>query len=138
MPLTYHCPKCRAVLNPNVRVVLVVRFEDRKGLALMSSKLGDYKFHCDKGFYEGVRKGDMLEFLCPVCSESLTSPTMDGFTELLLTNGDRPGMEPRLLRFSRVSDQHATFLYDGDTVKEFGEDAEIIHRRMSIEGDWSW
>jgi len=138
MPLTYLCPKCRAVLNPNVRVVLVVRFNDRKGLALMSSKLGEYKFHCDKGFYEGVHKGDTLEFLCPVCSESLNSSTMDNFTELLLINGDRPGTEPRLLRFSRVSEQHATFLYDGETVKEFGEDAEIIHRRMMIDGNWSW
>ncbi len=138
MPLKYLCPKCRAVLNPNVRVVLVARFRERKGIVLLSPKLGNYKFHCDKGFYEGVRKGDMLEFLCPVCTESLTSPKLAHFTELLLANGERPGAQPLLLRFSRVSDEHATFLYDGETVKEFGEDAEILHRQLEIDGHWGW
>ena len=140
MSLSYLCPKCHAVLNPNVRVVLVARFDGKKGIVLLSPKLGDYRFHCDKGFYEGVHKGDMLEFICPVCTESLTSPTMDHFTELLVVNGT--GLElddkPHLLRFSRVSEEHATFLHDGKIVREFGEDAETVHKRLNIDGDWSW
>ena len=138
MSLTYLCPKCRAILNPNVRVVLIAHFEDRKGLVLLSPKLGDFKFHCDKGFYDGVHKGDLLEFHCPVCSESLTSPTMENFTEMLLLNGDRAGAEPKLLRFSRVSEERATFVYDGESVKEFGEDAKMLHKRMELDRDWSW
>jgi len=138
MPLSYHCPKCRAVLNPNVRVVLVARFDGRRGLVLLSPRLGDYKFHCDRGFYEGVHKGDKLEFLCPVCSESLTSPTMQDFAELIVTNGGSLGPEPHLLRFSRVSEEHATFVHDGDTVLEFGEDAANVHSRLTIDGNWSW
>ncbi len=138
MSLTYLCPKCRAILNPNVRVVLIAHFGDRKGLVLLSPKLGDFKFHCDKGFYDGVHKGDLLEFHCPVCSESLTSPTMEHFTEMLLLNGDRAGAEPKLLRFSRVSEERATFVYDGESVKEFGEDAEMLHKRMELDRDWSW
>ena len=138
MSLSYLCPKCHAVLNPNVRVVLVARFDGRKGIVLMSPNLGDYKFHCDKGFYEGVRSGDLLEFLCPVCTESLTSPTMEHFAELLVVNGDGLDGNPHLLRFSRVSEEHATFLHDGQTVREYGEDAETVHRKLSIDGEWRW
>jgi hypothetical protein len=29
-------------------------------------------------------------------------------------------------------------LYDGDSVKEFGEEAELFHDEMSLEGDWGW
>jgi len=138
MSYTYHCPKCRAVLNPNVRVVLVAHFEGRRGLVLLSPKLGDYKFFCDKGFCKSVQKGNMLEFCCPVCAESLTSPTVDQFTELLVVNGEATDKEPYLLRFSRVCEEHATFLYDGETVREFGEDAAQVHRRLDIDGHWGW
>lgn len=138
MSLTYLCPQCRAVLNPNVRVVLVAEVGDRKGLALLSPRLGDYKLHCDKGFLDGVHKGDLLEFRCPVCSESLTSSTMEHFTEMLMVNGDRAGAEPRLVRFSRVSEEHATFVYDGESVKEFGEDAKRLHQRMVLDKGWEW
>jgi hypothetical protein len=137
MSLFYHCPKCRATLNPNIRVVLVARFEERKGIVLLSPKLGDYDFHCDKGFREAWDKGDMLEFLCPVCTESLTSPTVDHFAELVQTDSERPDRE-FLLRFSRVCEERATFLFDGETVKEFGEDAENLHRHLKIDGRWGW
>ena len=138
MPFTYLCPKCRSNLNPNVRVVLVARFDGRKGVVLMSAQLGDFKFIADKGFYSGVKKGEKLEFFCPVCAESLTSPAQDHFTELLLVNRKKPDQEPCILRFSRISDEHATFVYDGDSVKEFGEDAGLFHRQMVVEGEWTW
>ena len=138
MPFTYLCPKCRANLNPNVRVVLVAQFEDRKGVVLMSAQLGDFKFIADKGFYSGVKKGDALEFFCPVCSESLTSSTQEHFTELLLVNRKKPDQEPHTLRFSRISDEHATFVYDGESVQEFGEDASLFHRQIVVEGEWTW
>jgi hypothetical protein len=43
-----------------------------------------------------------------------------------------------VLRFSRISDEHATFLYDGDSVKEFGDEAGLFHDEMMIEGSWGW
>lgn len=138
MALTYHCPKCRAVLNPHLRVILVVQYDGRKGIVLLSPKLGDYKFHCDKVFLKGISKGDMVEFLCPVCAESLTSTALDHFSELLVVSSSRPDAEPLRLRFSRVSEEHATFLHDGQSVKEFGEDAENLHRQLDIDGHWGW
>ena len=138
MALSYYCPKCEALLNPNVRVILIARYRDLQGIVLMSSKLGDYQVICDKGFCHGVAKGDKVDFICPVCHASLTSKAHDNFTELKVVNDENVGHETCLVRFSRVSQEHATFLYDGGSVKEFGEEANWFHDEMIIEGDWGW
>lgn len=138
MPLEYCCPHCHCVLNPNVRVVLAASFGDQRGLVLMSSKLGDFKLICDKGFCSRVDAGDMVDFHCPVCSESLTSKTMDHFSELNMVDPDKPDQRPAIILFSRICDERATFVYDGDSVREYGEAARLLHDRMKIEGDWGW
>ncbi len=138
MVLSYHCPKCDALLNPNVRVVLIARYNGEAGIVLMSSKLGDYQVICDKGFCHEVAKGDIIEFQCPVCHGSLTSSSYENFAELKIINTEKADHAPCMLRFSRVSEEHATFLYDGDSVKEFGEEAGGFLDEMTIEGDWGW
>jgi len=138
MPLSYHCPKCDALLNPNVRVVLIARHSKRSGIVLMSSKLGEYQVICDKGFCHDVDKGDTIDFCCPVCTESLTSDSHENFAELKIVNSERADHEPCLLRFSRISEEQATFLYDGDTVKAFGAESGAFRDEMKIEGDWGW
>ena len=138
MHLSYHCPKCDSLLNPNVRVVLIARYGDKQGIVLMSSQLGNYQVICDKGFCHGVAKGDAVEFCCPVCHSSLTSSAHQNFSEVKVVNTENSGHQPCLLRFSRISDEHATFLYDGDSVREFGEEAGYFREEMTIEGDWGW
>jgi len=138
MSLSYHCPKCDSLLNPNVRVVLIAHTGDNKGIVLMSSQLGDYQVICDKGLCQDVAKGDVIEFFCPVCHKSLTAKSHENFAELKVVNTAKEDQEACVLRFSRVSEEHATFLYDGDSVKEFGEEAGIFHDEMKIEGDWGW
>ncbi len=138
MSLSYHSPKCESLLNPNVRVVLIARFGPKQGIVLMSSRLGDYQVICDMGFCHEVSKGDIIEFKCPVCHGSLTSKSHKTFAELKIVNSAKEGHEPCLLRFSRVSEDHATFLYDGDSVKEFGEQADAFHDEMTLEGVWGW
>jgi len=138
MSLSYHCPACDALLNPNVRVVLIARHGDRQGIVLLSSQLGNYQVICDKGFCHEVSGGELVDFLCPVCHASLTSDVQPQFAELKVVNSENSGHRRCLLRFSRVSEQHATFLYDGDTVKEFGEEAGLYRQDMAIEGKWGW
>jgi hypothetical protein len=138
MSLSYFCPKCDSLLNPNVRVVLIARYREKQGIVLMSSQLGDYQVICDKGFCHGVGKGDAVNFCCPVCHASLTSDAHQNFTELKIVNDQKAGHEPFMLRFSRISEEHATFLYDGDTIKEFGEQAGVFRDELAIEGDWGW
>ncbi len=138
MPYRYHCPKCHALLNPNIRVVLIAHYGGMRGIVLMSSQLGDYQVICDMGLLRAIGKGELVDFHCPVCGESLTSILYPNFSELIVISAERPDRGPCLLRFSRVSDEHATFLYDGDTVREFGEEARRFHGHIEIEGDWSW
>jgi hypothetical protein len=138
MSLSYFCLKCDALLNPNVRVVLIARYGDKQGIVLMSSKLGDYQVICDMGFCHEVVKGNAVDFRCPVCHASLTSDSHPNFAELKIVNNKKVGQKPCLLRFSRTSEEHATFLYDGESVKEFGKEAGIFRDVMAIEGDWGW
>lgn len=138
MSLSYYCPKCESLLNPNVRVVLIARYGNKQGIVLMSSQLGNYQVICDKGVCNEVSKGDAVEFCCPVCHEALTSETYENFAELRIVNTENLGQKPFLLRFSRISEEHATFLYDGVSVKEFGEEAGVFRDEMAIEGDWGW
>jgi len=138
MSLSYHCPKCDCLLNPNVRVVLVASFGDKQGIVLMSSQPGDYQVICDMGLCHDVSKGDIIEFRCPVCHASLTSGAHENFAELKVVNSAKSEHGPCLLRFSRISEEHATFLYDGQSVKEFGEEAGLFRQEMTIEGDWGW
>ncbi len=138
MPLEYRCTHCNCVLNPNVRVVLAATFGEQRGLVLMSSKLGDFKLICDKGFCSRVEAGDKVDFHCPVCSESLTSETMNHFTELKMVDTDKPDQHPAIILFSRVCDERATFVYDGDSVREYGEAARLFRGHLKIEGHWGW
>jgi hypothetical protein len=138
MSLSYHCPTCDSLLNPNVRVVLIARYNDKQGIVLMNSQLGNYQVICDKGFCHDVAQGDTLDFLCPVCHASLTSETHPHFAELKIVNNRNSGHRTCLLRFSRISEEHATFLFDGNSVKEFGEAADLFQKEMTLEGDWGW
>ena len=138
MPLSYYCPKCDSLLNPNVRVVLIARFDDKQGIVLMSSQLGNYQVICDKGFCLEAAKGKAVDFSCPVCHTSLTSESHEQFAELKIVNTEKADHETCLLRFSRVSQEHATFLYEGDSVEGFGEEAGVFRDEMAIEGDWGW
>jgi predicted RNA-binding Zn-ribbon protein involved in translation (DUF1610 family) len=138
MPHRYHCPKCHALLNPNVRVVLIAHHDGMRGIVLMSSQLGDYQVICDMGLCRAIGRGEVVDFHCPVCGESLTSTLYPNFSELVVMSAEHPERGPNLLRFSRVCGEHATFLYDGATVKEYGEEAARFHGHIEIEGDWSW
>jgi hypothetical protein len=138
MSFSYLCPQCDSLLNPNVRVVLIAHYREKKGIVLMNSQPGNYQVICDKGFCQKVSKGDAVEFLCPVCHGSLTSASHPNFAELKVVNNERDKHERCLLLFSRISEEHATFLYDGKSVKAFGEEAGVFRDQLTIEGDWGW
>jgi hypothetical protein len=118
----FSCPHCHAVLNPSVKILLVVGHKKKKGMILLSPQPGNYKYICDEGFEENLQVGDKLKFQCPVCSESLTSPRNHNFVEIVMT---APGQKPQRVEFSRLYGKNATFVYDGDDVKTYGDDPDI-------------
>jgi len=116
----YRCPHCQAVLNPSVKVLLVVGFRKKKGMILLSPQPGNFKSICDQSVSSAVKDGDKVTFSCPVCAEALTSPKNKDFCELILGG---TGQKDRLVEFSRIFGRHATFIIDGDDVSTFvGDD----------------
>jgi hypothetical protein len=119
----FTCPHCQAVLNPNVKILLVIAYRKKKGMILLSPQPGNYKYICDPSVEKQLSPGAKLRFSCPVCSEDLTSERNSQFVALQMT---APGREPRRVEFSRVYGQHATFIFDEEDVVSFGDDADDL------------
>ena len=119
----FTCPHCLAVLNPSVKILLVVSYRNTKGMILLSPQPGNYKYICDSSVERHLSLGSKIRFSCPVCSEDLTSPANSQLVELKMT---APGREPRRVEFSRIYGKNATFILDGEDVISFGEDADDI------------
>lgn len=119
MNKNYVCPHCRAVLNPNVKIVFVVERGDHRGLMLLNARPGDYGLIADPEF--PLREGEKATFRCPVCDADLTSPASDEFVEIIQV---QEGGHEAKVEFSRVYGRHATFIVDGREVTAFGEDAD--------------
>ena len=123
MKNVYACPHCHAVLNPNVKILLTMGCRRKKGLILLSPQLGNFKHICDPEIEDCLDEGSAVQFFCPVCTTDLTSPLNKKFARLHLL---RPGNKPKLVEFSRVYGQHATFIISEQEVSAFGEDADQV------------
>ena len=121
MKNTYVCPHCATVLNPSVKILLVARHHDRRGMILLSPQPGNFKYICDSSLEEGLSHGDLVAFSCPVCTIDLTSVADHRFAELVLRT---PGHDDRKVEFSRAFGTHATYVIDGQNALVFGEDAD--------------
>lgn len=117
MKTDYICPHCRAELNPRDEIVMLLSWDGAKHLVLFSSRIGDYTVHTPKGV--AFDEGEVVEFMCPACHESLNSPAADDLGEIFLRKSD--GSLARV-GFSRTYGKHATFLVDEEDVKGFGDD----------------
>jgi hypothetical protein len=121
MKSVYGCPHCETVLNPSVKILLVVKYGKKKGMILLSPQPGNFKFILDKSVEDAVKPGATVTFCCPVCGAELTSPANKKFAELILID---PNGHQRKVEFSRIYGTHATFVVDGDEVVHYGDDAE--------------
>jgi hypothetical protein len=121
MKNVFSCPHCNAVLNPSVKILLVIGYRKKKGMILLSPQPGNFKFICDSSVEKHLSHGAKVRFSCPVCTSDLTSPANTQFVELRMA---APGNRSRRVEFSRIFGKHATFIVDGDGVIPFGEDAD--------------
>jgi transcription elongation factor Elf1 len=119
----FTCPHCEAVLNPSVKILLVIGYRKKKGMILLSPQPGNYKYICDESVEKHLSEGAKVRFACPVCTEDLTSPSNDKMSEMHLV---APGRAPRRVEFSRIYGKNATFVFDGEDVTAFGEDADQL------------
>jgi len=122
----YTCPHCEAVLNPSVKILLVISYRKKKGMILLSPQPGNFKYICDKSVEKNLTLGSKIRFSCPVCSADLTSRSNSQLAEMRMTAPDR---EPRRVEFSRIYGKQATFIFDGEDIISFGDDADNLGER---------
>lgn len=119
MDWTYTCPVCGTHLNPNEKdIILLAECSHGKGLFLFSQTPGDYGLTLPAGIT--VEAGQMWEFFCPVCREDLTSKAEQKIAMIRVTD---PEGQDHSVFFSKVAEEHCTFLVNAEGVKIFGPDS---------------
>lgn len=116
------CPKCRAQLVPNKKIVLLAKTErGPSGLLLLSPKLGEYTATTHTAFK--LQDGEKVDIFCPVCHADL-GDYMDHQNLARVIMVDDIGDEYDIV-FSEIIGQHSTYKIHGDNVESYGEDAEL-------------
>lgn len=118
MKRMYFCPTCKATLNPNVKIILTMARGRRRNLILLSPRPGDYSLIVPPEV--SMRRGDEVEFFCPVCGVNLRSEANPHLTEIgfRLEDGTRGRVD-----FSRRFGEHATYFVTKERIRSYGEDA---------------
>ncbi len=116
MKRNYFCPKCRAVLNPNVKIILAAYRTNKRGLVLLSPQPGNYQAIVSDEL--PLSAGDLVEFHCPVCSELLTANHDENLVGLAFRF--TTGLQGKVF-FSRRYGEHATYFVTDDDVQSYGE-----------------
>jgi hypothetical protein len=112
----YKCPSCESVLNPVKEIVLSGQFGQTRTLFLFQPELGDYGFAAAPG--TEVVPGDTWEFSCPLCLHNITTSFSRSLAELKLVDEDG---KRRVVVFSKVANEHASFEVTKEGVEAFGE-----------------
>ncbi len=85
---------------------------------LLSPQIGNYTSLKHPSFE--IRKGELLEFYCPLCNASLISDIDKNLVHVILQ--DEKGQFNNIY-FSRIVGEHSTFETNGDSLHIEGEDA---------------
>ena len=118
MKRRYFCPACDANLNPNVKIILMVRRNGDEGLILLSPQPGNYQTILSDELT--LTDNDLVSFHCPVCGVSLTNEKDNNMAQIAFrfSNG-RVG----IVYFSRKYGHHATYFVTDEQIEAYGDDA---------------
>ncbi len=126
MSWEYCCPQCKAMLNPDRTITLVAEFKEARIMVGFHPRPGKYEVYLPPGVV--AEDGTKWNFFCPLCQENLVTEK----------DADLCGLELRLdgkpvqVLFSRVVNEHATFLIYENTIRDkFGKDAVRYAARLS-------
>lgn len=125
MNLIYKCPHCRASINAKRNIILAAQMahkKESKGLALLHEEIGNYTVAMSSTLT--VKSGDLVNFYCPVCNESLDSVKEKDLAHFIRM--DETGEESTIY-ISRIYGERCTFQVDdkkfmksyGDSVRKF-------------------
>lgn len=115
--MKYSCPKCARALNMRNGIVLIGELGERKTVFVFDPEPG--KYDIDIADDQAVEPGTKWEFSCPLCNENLTTDFNSRLAQLQMTEGD----EIRTVVFSKVCNEHATFVLGGEHMESLGDKA---------------
>ncbi|MFN2166117.1 MAG: hypothetical protein ACK2U9_07620, partial [Anaerolineae bacterium] len=98
---------CKALLNPDDKIVLRAESEDRKLLVGFHPQPGNYEVELPPG--EEMAAGTRWDFVCPWCDRSLVSELSDALCALDV----HAGGDTHRVFFSRIVGEQATFVVGG-------------------------
>jgi hypothetical protein len=121
MELDYLCPACKSLLNIGDKIVLSVRLKNKQnGLLLFEKLLGSYNVKKQNVLH--YKEGDLVEFFCPICHESMQSSIHPNLARLVLVDEDENEAD---IYFSRIAGEQATYKISGKNLEPFGKDKDI-------------
>jgi hypothetical protein len=120
MHLKYICPHCNGAINAKRNIVLAAESKknrSKKGLVLLHEEIGNYTVAMS--YTLDLNSGDVVEFFCPICHYSLTTPQGDNMA--YFTRIDENGDESNIV-ISRIFGERCTFqIDDSKKVKTYGD-----------------
>ena len=105
MEWIYSCPKCTAILNPGVSIVLLGHYQGCDTLLAFHPEPGNYEVAVP--YNMTINRGEVWDFTCPVCHESLNLADEEKLAALDMTDGK--GNWHKVI-FSRIAGEQATFV----------------------------
>ena len=120
MKWIYSCPQCTGILNPDRSIILLGRHEGCDVLLAFHPEPGNYEVSMPHNLT--ISEGEVWEFSCPVCHESLSLSGEETLAGLDMTDGE--GDWHKVI-FSRVAGEQATFVISRDPellVRKHGAD----------------
>jgi hypothetical protein len=106
------------VVNPDETVILIGERGSTQCLMGFHPQPGNYTIYVPPGV--SLDRGDKWDFLCPVCRANLRSKEHDNLCSLVCWQGQRR----RLVLFSRVVGEQATYTVEDRTAEKHGENAD--------------
>jgi len=120
MKRMYFCLKCKATLNPNVKLILTMAKGRRRSLILLSPQPGNYSVIVPDDV--ALRRGDEVDFFCPACGADLRSEASAHLAEIGFRLED--GTKGRV-NFSRKYGEHATYFVTKEQTRSYGDNAAM-------------
>jgi hypothetical protein len=120
MKRMYFCLKCKATLNPDVKLILTMAKGRRRSLILLSPQPGNYSIIVPDDVV--LRRGDKVDFFCPACGANLRSEASTHLTEIGFQLED--GTKGRV-NFSRKFGEHATYFVTKEQIRSYGDNAAM-------------
>ena len=111
------CPFCEGHLKVGDYIIFSTRTSGKKkGLLLLHSEVGNYSSLKHPSY--AFKKGDSLEFYCPLCQASLASDIDKNLVHVLMIDEQH---EQHEIYFSRIAGEYSTYKVSEDEVWSTGE-----------------